>query len=131
MSGLDYACDAVDRLATAVGPLVGVLQIAAFGAGTSARKLKDALEIASDLSAQINASQCRRETTLKLIKQVVVSDSQLAIEVKLDALMSDDARVPQRQPTASSYRSTGVTKPAAQSCWQAHPIAAQPLAQHS
>ena len=58
------------------------------------RKLKDALEIASDLSAQIDAIGCRRETALKLIKQVVVSDAQLAIEVKLDALMSDDARAP-------------------------------------
>ena len=58
------------------------------------RKLKDALEIASDLSAQINAIQCRRETALKLIKQIVVSDSQLVIEVKLEALTSDDARVP-------------------------------------
>ena len=58
-----------------------------------ARKLKDALEIASDLSAQIDAFPSRRETALKLIKRVVVSDSQLVIEVKLDALMSDDARV--------------------------------------
>jgi DNA invertase Pin-like site-specific DNA recombinase len=59
-----------------------------------AQKLKDALEIASDLGAQINAIGYRRETALKLIKQVVVSDSQLAIEVKLEALMSDDARLP-------------------------------------
>jgi site-specific DNA recombinase len=59
-----------------------------------ARKLKHALEIATDLSAQINAIHCPRETALKLIKQVVVSDSQLAIEVKLEALMSDDGRVP-------------------------------------
>ena len=34
-----------------------------------------------------------RETVFKLIKQIVVSDSQVAIEVKLKALMSDDARV--------------------------------------
>ncbi|MGB9367325.1 MAG: recombinase family protein [Xanthobacteraceae bacterium] len=59
-----------------------------------ARKLGDALEIASDLRAQLNVIRCRRETALKLIKQVVVSDSQLAIEVKLDALMSNSARVP-------------------------------------
>jgi len=66
-----------------------------------APKLKDALEIASDLSAQISAIGCPRESALKLIKQVVVSDTQLAIEVKLNALMSNDARV-----SAATHRLT-------------------------
>ena len=59
-----------------------------------ARKLKEALEIASGLCAQFDAFASRRETALKLIKQVVVSDFQLVIEVGLQALMSDDARSP-------------------------------------
>jgi hypothetical protein len=59
-----------------------------------ARKLTDALEIASGLGAQMDAAQGRRETALKLIKRAIVSDSQLAIEVKLGALMSVDAGVP-------------------------------------
>ena len=42
-----------------------------------ARKLKDALEIASDLSAQIDAIQSRRKAALKLIKRVSSPTSSL------------------------------------------------------
>ena len=58
------------------------------------RKLNDALEIASDLCTKLDAFASRREAALKLIKRVLLSDSRLAIELTLGAVMSDDARAP-------------------------------------
>jgi site-specific DNA recombinase len=54
-----------------------------------ARELKEALRIANDLRAQLDAFASRREIALKLIKRVVVSDSELVVELKLGCLIYD------------------------------------------
>jgi DNA invertase Pin-like site-specific DNA recombinase len=53
------------------------------------RELSETLRIANDLRAQLDAFASRRETALKLIKRVVVSDSELVIELKLGVLISE------------------------------------------
>ena len=58
------------------------------------RTLNEALDIASDLCTKLDAFASRREAALNLIKRVVVSDSRLAIELKLGAMISDDVGAP-------------------------------------
>jgi DNA invertase Pin-like site-specific DNA recombinase len=54
-----------------------------------ARELKEALQQADRLHTQLDVFGSRRETALKLIKAVVVSDSELVLELRLDSLLSD------------------------------------------
>jgi len=53
-----------------------------------AHELNETLRIANDLRAQLDAFASQRETALKLVKRVTVSESELVIELKLDALIS-------------------------------------------
>ena len=53
-----------------------------------AHELKQALRNADDLRAQLHALAPCRETMLKLIKRVGVSDSELVVQLKLDALIA-------------------------------------------
>jgi hypothetical protein len=54
-----------------------------------AREIKATLQTANDLREQLDAFASRRETALKLIKRVVVSDSELIVELKLAALIPE------------------------------------------
>ena len=55
------------------------------------RYLKGALQTASDLDTRLDAIASRRETTLKVIRRVVVSDSDLVVELDLGALITKDS----------------------------------------
>jgi hypothetical protein len=57
-----------------------------------ARELKEALQNADRLRAQLDAFASRRDVAFNLIKRVVVSDSELVLELELGRLLSDTPR---------------------------------------
>jgi site-specific DNA recombinase len=66
----------------------------------SAAGLKEALWSAKQLETQIATSAGRRDTFLKLIKRVIVSESELGIEVRLAVLRPEDSS----NPNAANHR---------------------------
>jgi len=62
--------------------------------GLSASQLKEALWTAKQLEAQVAASSTRRNFILKLVKRVVVTESELTIEVRLVAILPQRTATP-------------------------------------